>query len=176
MSLDIRAVGKGYSLWLIPGEPLFSRLAGEIARLSRDLATPLFEPHITLLGGITLPEEDVLARSVSLAGSLKPFQIELGDIGYLDEYFRCLFVRVVPAAPILKAHRAAQAAFRLRDQPAYMPHVSLVYGKLAMEMKEKIAAEFGRLAGQSFEANSLVVYQVRGTPCEWNLIKTLEFH
>lgn len=176
MSPETGAVGKGYALWLVPGEPLFSRLAAQIARLSRKLATPLFEPHITLLGGITLPEEEVIARSVSLAGALKPFQIELGKIGYLDEYFRCLFIRAVPADSILNAHQAAQEIFRQQGGPPYEPHISLIYGKLGIETKKEIAAGFASLAGQTFEVESLAVYRVRGAPSEWSLIQRLKIN
>lgn len=175
MSRDTSGVGKGYSLWLMPGEPMFSRLAEEIAKLSQELATPLFEPHVTLLGGIMLPGEEVLGRSASLAGSLKPFRIELGNIGYLDEYFRCLFVRVVSTDPILKAHQTAREAIGQHDELPYMPHLSLIYGMLGIEMKKKIVAGLGSLAGQAFEVNSLVVYRVSGSPTGWNFAKRFEF-
>lgn len=174
MPLETGAVGKGYALWLMPGEPLFNRLSAEILRLSQELATPLFEPHVTLLGGITLPEEEVLARAIALAGALKPFQIELGEIGYLDEYFRCLFVRVVPGDHILKAHTAGMQIFGQPGGQPYEPHISLVYGKLGIERKRTIAAGRTSLTGQVFNVKSLAVYQVRGVPSDWKLIKSLE--
>lgn len=174
MPPEAGAVGKGYALWLVPGEPLFSRLAAQIAGLSRELATPLFEPHITLLGGITLPEEEVVARAVSLAGSFRPFQIELGDISYLDEYFRCLFIHAVTTGAIMNTHRAAQEVFGQRGGPPYEPHVSLVYGKIGIEVKKEIVAGFTSLAGQKFEVESLAVYRVRGVPSNWNSVKRLE--
>lgn len=168
------AVGKGYALWLMPGEPLFSRLAAEIAKLSRELATPLFEPHITLLAEITLPEEQVLARAIKVASALRPFQVELGDVSYLDEYFRCLFVRVVPTGALLNAHRAAREAFGQHGGPPYEPHLSLVYGKLGIETKRKIADGLVSLAGRKFAVKNLVVYRVRGAPSDWNPVRRLE--
>ena len=132
MPADTNPIGKGYALWLTPEEPMFSHLAGRISRLSQEYSTPGFDPHVTLLSGITAPEEESLAKSASLAGDFKPFRIELGDISYLDEYFRCLFICVVPTDPISKARHSAREAFEIRDMSPYRPHLSLVYGKLQL--------------------------------------------
>jgi hypothetical protein len=44
-----------FSLWLIPQEPIMTKLKAEQARLlSENPALPSFEPHITLIGGIEL--------------------------------------------------------------------------------------------------------------------------
>src|SRR5574337_1324526 len=102
MSLDGNPAEKGYSLWLVPGEPALSLLASAISRLSREYSTPRFKPHITLLGGIALQEANALAKLALLARTLEPFPIELGEIGFLDEYFRCLFVRVIAGSSITK--------------------------------------------------------------------------
>jgi 2'-5' RNA ligase len=173
MSLGTNPVGKGYALWLTPGEPLFSHLAREVSRLSRELSTPRFEPHVTLLGGITLPEEKVLAHSVFLARILKPIRIELGDIGYLDEYFRCLFVTVLPGPSISEAHRVACGIFACQGAP-YMPHVSLVYGKLQVEVKQRIATGLVSLTGHSFSVCKLTLYRVSGPVRQWKCIKAFD--
>ncbi|HUX10107.1 MAG TPA: 2'-5' RNA ligase family protein [Terriglobia bacterium] len=171
MPEEMEPFGKGYALWLTPQEPMFSLLAGEISRLSQAYSTPRFDPHVTLLSGITAPEEDAVARSASLAGRLKPFRIELGEIDYLDEYFRCLFVSVIPTDPILKAHLSAREAFGLQDETAYLPHLSLIYGKLGIETKKGIAARLGSLPGQEFEVRGLVLYRVRGALREWKCLE-----
>jgi len=174
MPADTNPIGKGYALWLTPEEPMFSLLAGEISRLSQEYSTPRFDPHVTLLSGITTPEEEALAKSASLTGRLKPFRIELGEIGYLDEYFRCLFVSVVPTSPILKAHQAAREAFEIRDKSPYSPHLSLVYGELRIETKKGIAAGLGYLAGQALEIRRLSLYLVSGAPHEWKCVERFD--
>jgi 2'-5' RNA ligase len=166
MSLAMPPVGKGYAIWLMPEEPMFSLLAGEISRLSREHSTPRFDPHVTLVGGITLPEEDALAASASLAGLLKPFRMELGTVGYLDEYFRCLFIRVLSDDAITKAHQAACRAFGLTDTP-YMPHVSVIYGKLRLDTKKRIAKGLGSLSGRMVKVRHLLLYRVSGPLHEW---------
>jgi 2'-5' RNA ligase len=164
---DKEPVGKGYALWLMPEESMFSLLAGRISRLSQEFSTPLFEPHITLLSGVTGPEEESMAKCASLAGHLKPMRIELGDIEYSGEYFQCLFASVVPAEPIIQAHREARGTFDIRGEVAYTPHLSLLYGKLRIEAKKKIAAAHSFLSGQAFEVTRIELYRVNGPPREW---------
>ncbi|MEJ2009353.1 MAG: hypothetical protein P8Z30_14565 [Acidobacteriota bacterium] len=171
---DINPVGKGHALWLLPEEPMFSRLGDEISRLSQEYSTPCFDPHVTLLSGITGWEEENLANLASLVSSLKPIRVELGAIGYLDEYYRCLFFNVVPAGAVLNAHQAAQEVFGLRSESAFIPHLSLVYGRLGLEAKKGIAADLSSLSGQVIELGHLKLYRVSGSPDEWGCVETFD--
>jgi len=171
MPLDTATVGKGFALWLIPDEPVFSFLAREISRLSRLYSTPRFDPHITLLGGILLPEEETQAKASLLADRIKPFKIELGEIGYLDEYFRCLFVEVVPNNPLLKAYEAACTVFGRQNEPPFMPHISLMYGKFPVRTRKDLAAQVGWISGLASDIRRLLVYRVSGPTEEWKPVK-----
>lgn len=173
MPPDANPIGKGYALWLMPEKPLFSRLAREIVRLSQQLSTPRFEPHITLLGRIILPEGKVLGKSAGLAGCLRPFRIELADIDHLDEFFRCLFVNVCPGKAILQARQAACRAFGRQCAP-YVPHVSLVYGRLPLYRRKEIAGSLRPFSGPAFEVRKMALYRVNGPVRQWKCIETFE--
>ncbi|HXH50741.1 MAG TPA: 2'-5' RNA ligase family protein [Terriglobia bacterium] len=173
MSLDANPAGKGYALWLMPGEPTFSFLAGQICRLCQEFSTPRFEPHITLLSRIALAEEKALAKSAKLARILKPFAIELGEIGYLDDFFRCLFVSVVANPSISKARLAACRVFARQNEP-YMPHLSLVYGNLPVETKRRVATGLRSLSGRHFRFRRLALYRVGGPVRQWKCVKTFD--
>ena len=173
MPPDTNSIGKGYALWLTPGEPMFSRLAREISRLSRQLSTPRFEPHITLLSRIMLPEKKALERSAKLSHCLRPFRIELADIDDLEEYFRSLFVTVRPVEFVLRAHRAACRVFALQRAP-YMPHVSLVYGKLPADRRKEIAGSLRPFSGPAFEVRKMALYRVNGPVRQWKCIETFK--
>ncbi|MGH7968544.1 MAG: 2'-5' RNA ligase family protein, partial [Limisphaerales bacterium] len=133
----------------MPDQPMFSRLAREVSRLSRQFSTPPFEPHITLLSHIILPEGTVLRRSTRLADGLPPFRVELADVDHQDEFFRCVFVTVRPGKAILKARLAAYRAFERQCAP-YVPHVSLVYGRLPADRRKEITESLGQFPGQAF--------------------------
>jgi 2'-5' RNA ligase len=158
---------------LVPGQPAFSILASAISRLSREHLTPRFGPHITLLGRIGLPEAKALAKSASLASILEPFRFELGDIGFLDEYFRCLFVTVAAGHAISRAYRAACRIFARQDAP-YLPHVSLVYGKLPVETKQRVATGLSSLTGRAVRVQQLMLWRVDGPVRQWKPVKTFD--
>lgn len=173
MLLAENPAAKGYALWLVPAEPTFSLLAGAIFRLSREHFMPVFEPHITLLGGIVLQEENALAKSASLARILEPFRLELGTIGFLDEYFRSLFVTVVAGPSISKAHRAACRIFARQNAP-YMPHASLIYGNLPVQIKQRVATGLSSLSGRTFGVRQLTLHRVNGPVRQWKCVKTFD--
>lgn len=60
-----------YSLWLkVPGQ-IGDKLSREIASQAAEYNAPLFEPHVTLLGGIGGDQDTVLQASRELAGQIQ---------------------------------------------------------------------------------------------------------
>jgi 2'-5' RNA ligase len=159
-----------YSLWLMPTGKIRQRLAGTILDLSREYAAPAFEPHVTLVGGIVGAAREVTAKMRELARRIPPFAIRLTAVDYLDEYFRCLFVRVATTGPIMTANKATREAFRLEKQPAFMPHLSLLYGNLPASVKERIVASLGRQFELEFKVSSLHLYLIENEPAAWRRV------
>jgi 2'-5' RNA ligase len=163
--MDQRVKAAGYAIWLMPTGPAYRHLARRILALSRQYSTPRFEPHVTLLSGIALPEEDAVNRCAALARLLEPFEVRLGAIDFSDEFFRCLFFHVMPADAVIRAHQQGGEVFGLRTQPPYMPHLSLMYGSLPAETRKRLAAD--PPSGLSFQASRLYLYSVNGPPEDW---------
>ena len=156
-----------YSLWLMPTGEVRQRLAATILDLSRQYAAPAFEPHVTLAGGIVGPAREVASKMAELAKRIPPFTIRLTKVDFLDEYFRCLFVRVAPTQPIMKANQAAREIFSLEKQPAFMPHLSLLYADLPSRVKERIAASLGRRFELEFRVSDVHLYLTKGEVAAW---------
>lgn len=163
---QIRA-GQRYSLWLMPTGEVYEQLERILHKLSAKYGAPEFPPHVTLLGGIVRPRREVLRECASLAALIRPFTIRLEKINYLDEYFRCLFVRAASTAPLRKAHQMARDVFGRRREPSFMPHLSLLYGDFSRSLKEGTAAELGRRLDLAFKVRSLVLYSTHGEPRGW---------
>lgn len=162
----------GYALWLMPSGEVRQRLAGTILELSRQYGTPAFQPHVTLAGSIVGPAREVTSKMKDLAGRISPFTVRLTTADGLEEYFRCLFVRVAQTHPLLSGNEAARAIFRLPKRPAFMPHLSLLYGSLPSKEKETIVASLGRQFELEFKATSLHVYLIKGEPAAWRRVAT----
>jgi len=156
-----------YSLWLVPTGDARQQLAGTILGLSRAFCAPSFEPHVTLASGITGPAGEVASKMRRLAKSVAPFTVRLTKVDGLEEYFRCLFVRVAPTHPIMSANERAREAFHLERQAGFMPHLSLLYGRLPCDMKERIIVLLARQFGLGFKVSRLQLYLIKGQPAAW---------
>lgn len=164
--------GSTYALWLMPEGEVYRRLARTIRRLSRDHSTPVFAPHITLASGIVATEREVATKAAQLAKSLRPHRLRMTHLDSRNEYFRCLFVKVGRTPPLVRAHRRAKEIFNLREQRGFLPHVSLIYGKLSQEKKRGVVASLGRRFDLEFDVRRLRVVAIHGAPSGWRRVKS----
>jgi 2'-5' RNA ligase len=167
---------RGVSLWLMPGEAVRQRLAALIEGLAARLGTLPFPPHLTLLPGIEgRAQDDVLAAGESLAAELRPLTVRLLSVEGRDEHFRCLFARAEADEPLRAAHAAAARAFDREPDPAFLPHLSLVYGTLPPVARWGLAAEVAAAVTVSFAAGRLHVWRTEGPVGDWREIGTFPF-
>lgn len=138
-----------------------------IARLSKTYSTPLFPPHVTLLGGLTDTEDNLLSLSRKLAARLRPFDIRLTRADYLDEFYRALFVRVSETQPLMSANLQARGLFGRDHDRKFMPHLSLLYGNLDVGLKEAILTEAGRTFDRVFPVDRLFLHCTTGDTQDW---------
>lgn len=162
---------KGYSLWLMPAGDVYDRLKGLISRLSRRYSTPDFEPHVTLLSEIPGPEDEIVSKTARLASVIGPYKIELSRVEYLNEYFRCLFLRAKETDEVMRANREARRIFGRETDPEYMPHLSLMYGDFPPRTKEKIIEEIGKEISAGFGVESIHLFSTSGEPEDWYRVK-----
>ncbi len=135
--------------------------------------SPLFTSHITLLGGIRGAEDELLQGLNELAGALKPFEVRLeGLAGHEDSFYRCLYLRAEPSEELLDARRQAERLFAgFRDEAtggeAFMPHLSILYGRMDHEARQKMINSLGSALGCSFESEGVSLYRTDGAPAGW---------
>jgi len=166
----VTPAGEKYSLWFMPRGDVCDRLSRILRRLSARYGTPEFPPHVTLLGGCVGPRRELIRQAACVAVGIRPFFIRLESIDFLDEYFRCLFVRAALTAPLRKAHQAARQAFGHHRQPAFLPHVSLLYGNFPPSLKQGIVGEMGPRLDVQFKVRSLHLWQTHGEPQNWRRV------
>ncbi len=151
----------------MPTGHVYSKLTRLISRLSRQWSTDNFEPHVTLLGSLLDSEEAILSRTSQLAPCIKPYEIKLTTVDYLDEFFRCLFFKVETTESVMDANLKARSFFQRRRDPKHRPHLSLMYGNLAPAAKEKIVAKIAHESHWQFEVRTIHVYSTTGKPRDW---------
>lgn len=164
-----------YSLWLEPTGDIAYRLQERIKELSRKHNTPVFEPHVTLLGGLTYGETELVQLTDTLGSSLKPFEILLtkGDCG--SSFYQSIFIRVKESKELKYARNLACRLFDVNEAEEYTPHLSLLYGDMPMNEKERILNLMGRDYHVSFKAKGVRLVRTEGKPDKWKKIHSSVF-
>lgn len=137
-----------YSVWAQPSpadEPAGLRPA--MLQLRTLFEGPLFEPHVTVLG---VQKEKVHLRDASkclraACRSLRPFTCRLTRVECGQTFFQCVYMLVEPSQEVMEANKHVQNIFSnpnsveavCLEKNDYMPHLSLLYGDLTPENKEK---------------------------------------
>jgi 2'-5' RNA ligase len=70
----------------------------------------------------------------------------------------------------MSANKAAREVFNLAQQPAFMPHLSLLYGNLPSGVKERIVTSLARSFQLEFKASSLHLYLIENEPAAWRRV------
>ena len=164
-----------YSLWLQPSGDIAYRLQERINKMSQQYGTPSFAPHVTLLGGLKASETELMSLSGTLVSSLYPFELTLTKAGYYDQFYQSLFLLVKKNKMLSFLRRRACRLFDLYDSDRYTPHLSLLYGDLSQNEKERILNVMGREFYIKFPVSSIVLMQTEGTPEQWKKIDTVVF-
>jgi 2'-5' RNA ligase len=145
-----------------------------ISRLSRQYATPVFPPHITLIGNLVGSEKELSSQAQQLATRVRAFEITLTTIGYLDEYFRCLFIQAAETAALVEADRTARTTFHREQDAKFMPHLSLMYGDLNAETKRRIVVSIRGEFDIAFPVRSIHLFSTNGEPKHWYRVQEFE--
>lgn len=144
-----------YSIWLLPAAAHAARLNDSIALLSTHLGSPVFAPHVTIQGDITIELEPLRRLLERLAACLTPLRWRVDGVESSEHFFRCLVLRlgVTPAFGLMQ--QATQAITRTETGLSPFPHLSLAYG----EPQPHIAGLLAPLAAQ-YEGQELVFDQL----------------
>jgi 2'-5' RNA ligase len=159
-----------YSLWLMPEGDIYEILSSTIMQLAKPYATPHFEPHVTLLGHLTGPVDTMLAKTSKLANRLPQYEIALQSLDYMNEFFRCLYLRVHQTDDLMHAHMTAKEIMGEKRNADFMPHLSLMYGDIDTGTKQAIIKTIGNDLSFSFETSNLHLYSTKGAPTSWHKI------
>lgn len=164
-----------YSLWMEPTGDIAYKLQQRINMLSKKYDTQAFSPHVTLLGGLTASQTELVALTDTLVSSIKPFDITLTKAGYLNTFYQSLFIHAQQNKELAHLHENACRLFDCPDEykrDKYMPHLSLLYGDLTREQKEKILNNIGREFYIQFTVRKVVLMHTDGKPNQWKKIHT----
>ena len=164
-----------FALWLMPAGTARARLAQLIRELSHEWSGPRFDPHVTLLAGISGRRKEILRSCEQFAALQRPFEIQLTEAGFLDDTYRALFLHVAPSPALTDAMARARKIFHHRGDPAHFPHLSLLYGHYPPGIKQRIIEQKGRNLDLKFSVERVFWVDIAGEPQDWTCVRDFPF-
>ena len=163
-----------YTIWLMPDNDAYLKLSNLIEDLSSVHQTPRFEPHVTLLSGITDDLDVAKDKLHLLARQMYPISVSLTHIDFLEYFYRCLFFNTDKSPSLIRAREKAEELFEHLQITPFIPHVSFLYGSIPTFKKEVIIQELGDEFWLDFTMKSLRLVSTQRTPENWSLIEEIE--
>jgi 2'-5' RNA ligase len=172
MSSDGKPAISGYSVWLTFGraEKELSKL---INRLSHQLNTPVFRPHITLAGQLSTGSRSLLEKASWLASVTDHFKVGCSRFGSEASFFKTLFLEVNLCTPLRDLRNLTEKHLHLAS-PEFLPHISLVYGDLDNNTRSQIMTELNTNLPLTADVTALTIVKTEGPVANWHTVKEFE--
>ena len=131
-------LANSYFLWLLAEDEKLAEYQKIIDSISDEYGTPRFNPHVTLVSGLSGSEVEMENDIVQLCLAHKPITLTFNEIDYTHGFFTALFLRAERTAEVNNFNQHARDLLKPLGQGEYDPHMSLCYGELNEEIKQKI--------------------------------------
>ena len=150
-------------MWAIPPEDVCDRITGLMTSLRSEFGGPQFHPHITVVGAIELTPDDALNKLRSACEGVKAFQVTVDRVASGTFFYQCVYLLLHPTSQIVETNAHCCNHFGYKNSTPYMPHLSLLYGDLSDEEKQKAQERVNildkDLNGLSFQISRLALYK-----------------
>lgn len=160
-----------YSLWAVPPQPIFDELTEVIRVLAVKYKGPVFQPHLTILGGIEKDLNEIIKSATKIAEHTPALDLSLGPVSFSTTYYQSVFLRVDATAQLMQLNLDIKKALN-GENNVFMPHISLMYGNHEMAVREKIANSI-QFPNISFLVSTLVIILEGPGPTEWQPVETI---
>jgi sulfur relay (sulfurtransferase) DsrC/TusE family protein len=126
-----------YTFWLVPSEPLKSKLQNIVDALALEFDAPKFDPHVTLYWG---PSNEVEARAAvaKTAAQFGPVKLEVETLEQSADFTKTFFIqfRISPYAQSMC--EAMRKNFATPSSYILNPHLSLLYKHMPEDQRRKL--------------------------------------
>ncbi|XP_021723514.1 cyclic phosphodiesterase-like [Chenopodium quinoa] len=152
-----------YSVWGLPSEDVKQRVKNVMNTLRSEFNGPDFDPHVTIVGAITLNPEDAVDKFKLACKGLKAYTAHGRGVSTGTFFYQCVYLLLDTTPQVVETSDHCCGHFGYNRTAPYMPHMSLLYADLTDEEK-KIAQERANalddtLGNLSFKINRLALYK-----------------
>lgn len=164
-----------YSLWLRPAQTQIDEFTEIISGLAHSYRTAPFPPHITLLSSIPTKLSIIKQICKKIVNQTQEFDIPLQKIDYTEAYYRNFFILADVTQELSKIYEKAKIELAYKTNEDFMPHLSLLYGKLDLKTKNKLKEKLEGTYPKKVNCQRLDIYNSAGNVSDWFLIESYPF-
>ncbi|WP_139974380.1 haloacid dehalogenase [Ochrobactrum sp. CGA5] len=162
-----------HSIWLRPARDDLKFLEAIVAELAVQFASPLFEPHATLVPDMNRSADELLPLALSLAIGRKPLDVLVEDVTGTAAYFRSFYAVLQKTPALLALKRDSLGISGEKDISTFLPHVSLAYGVADKASRETEMARVAKsITGRNLRFDRMVIVSSSSeTPIDQWIVK-----
>jgi 2'-5' RNA ligase len=159
-----------YSFWPVPGVEMTAhrQLRAAITELAERVEdAPVFEPHVTVIGGIDGERGALEETTRTLADRTIPLELTFDGVRWSTTRHQCVFLPVTLTLELLELRRSVREAIGGLTA-AYHPHLSLVYSDMDLAERRDVAQSIDTGAlPDSVTCQALALVDTTGPESEW---------
>jgi len=159
-----------FYLWLMPQKETYDEFQKIIQDLSKTYGTPRFEPHVTLVSGLSGKEDLLVEKIDALALGKHEFSVTTKDIDYRHGFFTSFLLNIQNTPEIDQFNEQARQHLTPFGQGPYHPHLSLLYGDITSQEQKRIIADLN-CTGQTILLNTLKLVRGDSDVSQWQVIR-----
>jgi len=129
------------AFWLVPRCQERATLQSLIVDLARRFSAPVFVPHVTVYSCRRTLGQRELAVMTALARSCRPIAANPASLASTGRLTQALFARLPDLPEISALSRALHAGVPMPSDYGLVPHMSLLYQKLAPAARKTLLCE-----------------------------------
>lgn len=164
-----------YSLWLRPTQIQIDEFTQIISSLAHSYRTAPFPPHITLLSRIPAELNIIKRICKKIVDQTQEFDIPLQEIDFTEAYYRNFFILAELTQELSRFYEKAKIELACKTNEEFMPHLSLLYGKLDLKTKNKLKDKLEGTYPKIVNCQRLDLYETTGNISDWFLIESYYF-
>ena len=139
--------------------------------IDNELQGPAFPIHMTLAGQFDLNLSKIKVLEEEMANAIDPIEISYKGYGMKDYFFQAFYVKV-NLNQDLQTTRSKICDILKIENEEFMPHLSLYYGKQALEKKQSLLTELPDIEG-SFMAETFYLVSFDPENIEWKILNSI---
>jgi 2'-5' RNA ligase len=128
---------KEYTYWLLPAEPLRSKLTTVVGNLAREFDAVAFDPHVTVFCSRS---NDAEAQRVTqqIAQSFKPFALHATGFEQSSLLTKTFYVQFQPSSELQRMFDLLRDSVAAEANHDLNPHLSLLYQRIAEPQRQEL--------------------------------------